>query len=359
MKIMTVLGTRPEIIRLSRIIERLDQSASHVLVHTGQNSDFRLNGLFFEELGVRAPDHVLNIQGSLGAQWAALFAGCERLFAEEKPDRVLILGDTNSGMVALLAKRLGIPVIHLEAGNRCFNDRVPEEVNRRLIDHASDILMPYTEGSRRNLLAEGIPGKRIFVVGNPILEVISHDESKIADSRILSQLGVTAQDYFLVTLHRAENVDDPLRLRNFLTAFDRLQQKYQRPVIVSTHPRTRDKLLKTGLTMTNEQVRFEPPFGFADFIFLERNASCVLSDSGTVQEECALAGIPSVTLRQETERPETLECGSNTLTGDDPDAILSGVDRSLRGASLGRIPPEYLYPHVSHAVVQIALGPLP
>ncbi|MES2789458.1 MAG: UDP-N-acetylglucosamine 2-epimerase (non-hydrolyzing) [Planctomycetota bacterium] len=356
MKIMTVLGTRPEIIRLSRIMVRLDQLCSHVIVHTGQNYDFRLNGLFFEELGLRAPDHVLEIKGSLAAQWAALFTECERLLLDEQPDRVLILGDTNSGLVAILAKRMGIPVIHLEAGNRCFNDQVPEEVNRRLIDHASDILLPYTEGGRRNLLSEGIPGNRIYVIGNPIFEVITHYERAISASQILFQLGIAPREYFLVTLHRAENVDDVSRLGNFISALDRLQQRYQLPVIVSTHPRTRDKMRNFGIEPRSVQVQFHPPFGFFDFVFLERHARCVLSDSGTVQEECALANVPSVTLRRETERPETLECGCNTLTGDDPESILNGIERCLHERCQNRIPMEYLYPQVSHSVAQIALG---
>lgn len=359
MKIMTVLGTRPEIIRLSRVMERLDQSCTQIIVHTGQNYDYRLNGLFFEELGLRRPDHVLEVQGSLGSQWASLFTGCEQLLVSEKPDRVVVLGDTNSGMVALLAKRMAIPVVHLEAGNRCFNDRVPEEVNRRLIDHSSDILLPYTEGGRRNLLNEGIPGNRIFVVGNPIFEVISHYEDAIRASSVLSSLDLTAQRYFLVTIHRAENVDDVSRLRNFTRAFDRLQKQYQLPVVVSTHPRTRDRLMTFGIKLPDKRVQFHPPFGFFDFVTLERNAHCVLSDSGTVQEECALARVPSVTLRRETERPETLECGSNSLTGDDPDSILRGVERALQGRNQARVPTEYLYAQVSHTVAQIALGYLP
>lgn len=356
MKIMTILGTRPEIIRLSRIMSRLDDLCQHVTVHTGQNYHFRLNGLFYQELGLRKPDHFLEMKGTVGAQWSLLFAGCERLLLSEKPDRVLILGDTNSGMAALLAKRMGIPVVHLEAGNRCFNDAVPEEINRRLIDHSSDTLLPYTETGRRNLLAEGIAGNRIFVVGNPIYEAIKFYEHQICSSNILSQLEISRNDYFLATLHRTENVDNRSRLTNFIAAFDQLQRKHKVPVIVSTHPRTREKMASYHISVGNQDVRFLEPFGFFDFIALERSARCVLSDSGTVQEECAIAGVPSVTLRYETERPETLECGSNTLTGDDPLAIQDGVYRSLAGAGLSRVPAEYLLPNVSQTVVQIALG---
>jgi len=356
MKIVTVFGTRPEIIRLSRVMTCLDQCCNHVTIHTGQNHDHRLSGLFFEELKLRPPDHVLNARGSLAQQLAEMFVGCERIFSTEKPDRILLLGDTNSGLTALLAKRMGLPVTHMEAGNRCYNDRVPEEVNRRIIDHASDLLLPYTEGSRRNLLSEGIPGQRIFVTGNPIFEVIRHYESDIQSSSILSRIGVAAKGYFLATLHRAENVDNPRRLKDFVTAFQLLQEEFHLPVIVSTHPRTKLRLTECGIDCAGDHVRFCPPFGFFDFLQLERHARCVLSDSGTVQEECAIAGVPSVTLREETERPETLECGAGTLTGDAPEAILQAVQRTLMNQSSQRVPPEYLVPNVSQVVTQILLG---
>lgn len=356
MKIVTVFGTRPEIIRLSRVMACLDQCCTHVMIHTGQNDDYRLNGLFFEELKLRSPNHVLNARGSLAQQLAEIFVGCEQLFAAEKPDRILLLGDTNSGLTALLAKRMGIPVIHMEAGNRCFNDRVPEEVNRRVIDHASDLLLPYTEGSRRNLLSEGIPEHRIFVTGNPISEVIRHYDSDIHSSSILSRMGVNAEKYFLATLHRAENVDDPRRLKNFVAAFHLLHREFNLPIIVSTHPRTKSRLSEFGMDYSGDHVRFCPPFGFFDFLHLERHARCVLSDSGTVQEECAIAGVPSVTLRNETERPETLECGAGTLTGDVPEDILQAVYRTLLHQSSHRVPPEYLFPNVSQVVTQLALG---
>jgi len=356
MKMMTILGTRPEIIRLSRVMNRLDQCCTQVVVHTGQNYDHRLNGLFFEELQLRPVDHVLNSRGTLAQQLSEIFVSCEKLLRTEKPDRVLLLGDTNTGLVAILAKRMGIPVIHMEAGNRCGNDRVPEEVNRRLIDHASDLLLPYTEVSRRNLLAEGIPAQRIFVTGNPIYEVIQHYEPRIRSSSVLTRIGIAVQGYFLVTLHRAENVDDPMRLKHFVTAFELLQQEFSLPVIVSTHPRMRSRMQEFAIDCPNAHVQFCEPFGFFDFIHLERHARCVLSDSGTVQEECALAGVPNVTLRNETERPETIECGSSTLTGDEPETILQAVQRTLSNCSPRRIPPEYLSPNVSHVVTQIALG---
>jgi len=357
MKIMTVLGTRPEIIRLSRVIPRLDEACRHVLVHTGQNYDPRLSEVFFRELGVRPPDHALNVRGeTFGEQIGGILAGGERVLSSEQPDRLLLLGDTNSSLVALIAKRLGIPVYHMEAGNRCYDDRVPEEVNRRVIDHCSDVLMPYTERSRANLLREGIAGERIFVTGNPILEVVRHYEPQIARATALRTLEVEAGRYFLVTIHRAENVDLEDRLRALTTALRRLQEEHHLPVVVSTHPRTQAKMRAFGIEAGSDRVRFLPPFGFPDFIALERNAFCVLSDSGTVQEECALFGVPNVTVRDVTERPETIECGSNMLTGADPDMILDCV-RTVRARKPAWVAPrEYQVECVSDTVVKIVLG---
>lgn len=353
MRVMTVLGTRPEIIRLSRIIALLDESSTHTLVHTGQNFDRRLNELFFEELGVRSPDHHLGAQGAFGDQVGVILNGIERLIRETRPDRFLVLGDTTSGLGAIVAKRLGVPVYHMEAGNRCFDDRVPEEVNRRIIDHSSDVLMPYTERSRQNLLREGIPGERIFVTGNPIFEVIQHYQPRVQESRILETLGLKGKAYFLVTMHRAENVDVEERLRAFVSAFDRIQRDYGFPVIVSTHPRTRLRLQSLGLETANPGVRFMEPFGFFDFLAMEKEAFCVLSDSGTVQEECAIFGVPSVTIRDVTERPETVECGSAVLSGANPDDILRLVRLTTGAASVWEPPQEYLRLNVSQVVLQI------
>jgi UDP-N-acetylglucosamine 2-epimerase (non-hydrolysing) len=355
-KIITVLGTRPEIIRLSRIIPKLDLFADHVLVHTGQNFDPKLSDLFFSELGVRQPDHHLGVSGgNVGDQIGRILAGCEAIFARTKPDRLLILGDTNSGLCAIMAKRMGIPVFHMEAGNRCYDDRVPEEVNRRLIDHSSDLLMPYTERSRANLLREGFPGERIVVTGNPIREVIHHYESEIATSAVVERLGLSPRGFALVTLHRAENVDPPDRLRSFATALARMADKLGLPVIVSTHPRTRSRLEAIGIS-GDQRLRFLEPFGFFDFIALERSARIVLSDSGTVQEECAILGVPNVTLRDVTERPETIECGSNVLSGADPDAILRCADLVLAQPPAWNAPPEYMSLTVSDTVVRIVSG---
>ncbi len=357
MKILTILGTRPEIIRLSRVIKKLDQLCDHVLVHTGQNFDPKLSDIFFEQLQVRPPDHFLGVcGGSFGDQIGQIITASERVLTEEKPDRLLILGDTNSALGAIVAKRMGIPVYHMEAGNRCFDDRVPEEVNRRIIDHCSDVLMPYTERSRANLLREGIQGERIYVTGNPINEVIEAYDSQIQESLILSELNLEKKEYFLVTMHRQENVDDEDRLRDLSKALIQVQRKYGFPVICSLHPRTRNRMEQFGIGLNDEQIRFLPPFGFFDFVHLERNAFCVLSDSGTVQEECCIFNVPNVTLRDVTERPETIECGSNILSGADPESVLRCVMSVLDQKSPWKIPAEYLAENVSSTVAKILMG---
>ena len=354
MKIATILGTRPEIIRLSAIIRKLDESVDHVLVHTGQNYDRNLSDLFFSELGVRAPDFNFGAQApSFGAQIGQILEKSEEFFRAEKPDRLLLLGDTNSALSAIVAKRLGIPVFHMEAGNRCYDDRVPEEVNRRIIDHCSDILLPYTEHSRKNLLREGLPGNRIFVTGNPIAEVIAEHQATIDASGILGELELVPQGYFLVTLHRAENVDLPERLASFGASFNRLAEIYNIPVIVSTHPRTRSRLDCLPDYTASDLVRFVETFGFFDFVALEQQAFCVLSDSGTVQEECSLFKVPNVTLRDVTERPETLDCGSNFISGGDFDSILRGVKITTENPSQWTPPRDYLVNNVSDVVLRI------
>lgn len=356
MKILTVFGTRPEIIRLCVIIEKLDRLCKQVLVHTGQNYDPALSDLFFEQLGVRTPDHYLGARGTIGEQIGTIFSGIDRILTAERPDRLLVLGDTNSGLAAIVAKRFGIPVYHMEAGNRCYDDRVPEEVNRRVIDHSSDILMPYSERSRQNLLREGIEGERIYVTGNPIFQVIQHFEPQISTSAVLERLGLTAGHYFLATCHRAENVDVEARLRSLAIALERLHVEYAIPVIVSTHPRTASRLQAFDVAAVHDQVRFVEPFGFFDFVALERSALCVISDSGTVQEECAIFGVPNVTIRDVTERPETIECGSNMLAGTDCDTILRCVRTVLQLNRQWQPPAGYLAPKVSDTVLKILLG---
>jgi UDP-N-acetylglucosamine 2-epimerase (non-hydrolysing) len=354
-KVLTILGTRPEIIRLSRVVEKLDAACRHVVVHTGQNYAASLSDVFFDELQLREPDVYLGIrEETFGAQIGAIITQSEQILRAEGPDRLLILGDTNSGLAAIPAKRLGIPVFHMEAGNRCYDDRVPEEVNRRIIDHSSDVLMPYTERSRMNLLREGFDGHRVYVIGNPIFEVLNHYASEVAASDVLERLELTRREYFLVTLHREENVDDGDRLNNFIEALGELRREHGLPVVCSVHPRTRDRLQRSDLAP--HDLVLKEPFGFFDFVALERNAYCVLSDSGTVQEECCLFGTPNVTLRNVTERPETIEGGSNMLTGSDPASILRAVRTVITGSANWRIPPEYQVAEVSSTVVKIVLG---
>ena len=359
MKVLTVLGTRPEIIRLSRVIEKLDGLCEHVLVHTGQNFDPRLKDVFFEELGVRAPDHELGVTGaSFGEQVGRMLTAMDSVFREERPDALLILGDTNSGLCALLAKRMGIPVFHMEAGNRCHDDRVPEEFNRRVIDLSSTVLMPYTQRSKENLLREGVPGERVYVTGNPIHEVLEHYATQIDAAPVFERLGVKPRRYFLATMHRAENVDVDDRLRGLTAALEQVSRQYDLPVICSLHPHTRQRMRQFGVEVSEHRVRLLEPLGLFDFVALERAAFCALSDSGTVQEECCLLHVPVVTFRDVTERPETVECGANILAGTDPATVLRCVRAATALSPAWSPPPEYLVPDVSSTVVKIVLGHL-
>ena len=357
MKVMTILGTRPEIIRLSLIIPKLDQACEHTLVHTGQNFEESLSDVFFRELEVRPPDVFMGVRAeTFSGQIAQILERSEEAFRKFRPDKLLILGDTNSGLSAMIARRMGIPVYHMEAGNRCYDDRVPEEINRRVIDHSSNVLLPYTENSKRNLLKEGIPAERITVTGNPINEVIKHYRKKIDASNALKTLGVEPQKYFLVTLHRAENVDLSERLNKFVSALVQLHAEYKLPVIVSCHPRTRNKMKEFGVDAKTAGVRFLEPLGFFDFVHLELNAFCVMSDSGTVQEEACIFKVPNVTLRDVTERPETLECGSNILTGAEPKDILAAVKKVTERKPDWTPPKEYLAEDVSHMIQRLAIA---
>jgi UDP-N-acetylglucosamine 2-epimerase (non-hydrolysing) len=357
MKVVTVFGTRPEIIRLSEVVRRLDPFCEHLLVHTGQNYDPLLSDVFFRDLESRQPDVHLGIESSGFAEQAGqIIARVGAVLEREKPDRVLILGDTNSGLAALAAARMRIPVFHMEAGNRCYDDRVPEEVNRRVIDHSSSVLLPYTERSKDNLVREGIERDRIFVTGNPIFEVMDAHRDRIDASDVLPRLGLEAASYVLVTLHRAENVDDGPRLGQFMTALSRVADDQACPVVVSVHPRTAAKLQQFGLAPSSSRVVLLEPLGFLDFIQLERHARLVLSDSGTVQEECAILRVPNVTLRDVTERPETIECGSNILSGAATEDVLRAVRLALAGPANWTPPVEYTARHVSATVARIVLG---
>jgi len=356
MRVVTLFGTRPEIIRLSRVIAAIDAHAEHVLVHTGQNYDPALSDVFFEELALRQPDvHLGVVATSFAEQAALILQKSSQVFAEHRPDRLLILGDTNSGLAAIVAARQGIPVYHMEAGNRCFDDRVPEEINRRIIDHSSTVLMPYTQRSKENLVREGIERERIFVTGNPIFEVMEANAAAIERSDVLARLGVAEADYFLVTLHRAENVDLANRLRLFMQGLARIADEHGLPVLVSVHPRTAARLDQHGIT-AGERVRLLAPLGFHDFVRLERSARAVLSDSGTVQEECCILGVPNVTLRDVTERAETVECGSNILSGVEPADVARSLRVALSSSRRWTPPPEYVARDVSRTVAKIVLG---
>jgi len=359
MKIMTIFGTRPEIIRLSLIIKILDRFSDHIAVHTGQNYHTGLSDIFFDQLGVRQPDVCLNIRSSSFAEQAGqILSLVDRELENRRPDKVLILGDTNSALSAIVAARRGIPVYHMEAGNRCYDDRVPEEVNRRLIDHASTFLMPYTHGSKEKLVREGIEPERIFVTGNPIYEVLKHYEDQIDSCKAVESHDLEAKGYFLVTLHRAENVDLPDRLAQIFEGLSKIAEKYEKPVVISMHPRTAEKLEIFGLNLPKDKFMILEPLGFFDFVNLQKNAFAVLSDSGTVQEECSIFGIPNVTLRDVTERPETIECGSNIISGSDPQSVVRCVDLATAEKPAWTAPAEYTVANVSQTVVKIVLGNL-
>ena len=315
LKVVTVVGTRPEIIRMSCIIQRLDISTEHVLVHTGQNYDYALNEIFFEDLGVRKPDHFLNVDTStLGAVFGDVLRGTERVLAEEAPDAMVVLGDTNSCVAALMGKRMKVPVFHLEAGNRSFDPNVPEEINRHLVDHVSDYNLAYTENSRRNLIAEGIHPASVLVMGSPMYEVLAKYRAQIEGSDVLHRLGLKSRGYLLASVHREENVDQSDRLKSVLESLAAVAEDQSLPVLVSTHPRTRTRIQQSALTVDSNIV-LHAPLGFHDYNHLQLNAACVISDSGTIAEESSLLGFPAVTLRDSTERQEAVETGAIITTG--------------------------------------------
>jgi UDP-N-acetylglucosamine 2-epimerase (non-hydrolysing) len=357
MKVMTIFGTRPEIIRLSLILKILDQHAEHITVHTGQNFTETLSDIFIKELGIRQPDVHLGVQAkNFGEQIGLILSKSDEVLEKYRPDKVVILGDTNSALSAVMAARRGIPVYHLEAGNRCYDDRVPEEVNRRIIDHASTILMPYTERSKENLVREGIERERIFVIGNPIHEVLESFSHYVEKSDILERQKVQPFGYFLVTLHRSENVDIPDKLSKILRGFEKVVERFGKNMLVSVHPRTAEKLERFSIRPSTDKIILLNPMGFFDFVRLEKNALAVLTDSGTVQEECAIFGVPNVTVRDVTERPETIECGSNVISGCEPDAILNAVEVALSQTADWSPPQEYLKENVAQTVSKIVLG---
>ncbi len=352
-KVMTICGTRPELIRLSRIIPKLDKVCEHILVHTGQNYDKNLNEIFFQDLGIRLPNYYMNARGTLGEQIAIIMKETEKVINEFNPDKLLILGDTNSGLSAIIAEKLGTPVMHMEAGNRS-GERISEEINRHIIDSVSSINFPYTEKSKENLLREGFNPKKILVSGNPIAEVLAYYEDKILDSRILEKLKLTEGSYCLATLHRRENVDNPKVFNKVVEAYNLIANEGKK-LIISTHPRTRSKM-KTLKTKIHSNVNFLEPFGFMDFIALQSNAKVVLTDSGTVQEESCILHVPCVVTRTATERRETIECGASFLSGVETEDIYECYNQAIK-MNINWIPPKgYLDSNVSDKIIVYILN---
>tara|TARA_B100000686_G_C16736575_1_gene943976 strand:- start:228 stop:1229 length:1002 start_codon:yes stop_codon:yes gene_type:complete len=329
-----------------------------MVVHTGQNYTHNLNSLFYKEMKIRGPDIRLNINAHTFAhQIGEMIPQIFDIVHEEKPDRILILGDTNTALAAaIVSSRLGIPLYHMEAGNRCFDDKVPEEINRRLIDHSATVSLPYTHNSKENLLREGVDHRNIFVVGNPINEVLGFYKQEIRDSLALDKFKVNAGEYLLATVHRAENVDDNERLKNLMEGLISAGKRFGLPVLFSLHPRTDDKLQQSGMGLDTDVIMPFQSLGFFDFVNLEQNAKCVITDSGTVQEECCILGVPSITVRDTTERPETLECGSNILSGCEPELLLKALDVSMNFGNRWTPPKEYLEEFVSNTVLRLLVG---
>ena len=352
MKVLTVVGTRPEIIRMSRTIALLDESVDHVLVHTGQNSANSLNEVFFEELGVRQPDYFLGARtDSVGTFIADALEEIEKILIKEQPDAFLLLGDTNSALTAIIAKKRHIPIYHLEAGNRSFDANVPEEVNRTILDHLADYNFPYSEAARRNLLDEGLPPQRLILTGSPLLEIIEHHRSSIDNSKVLERLGIEQGKYFIVSVHRQENVDLPERLNELVETLVGVQQRYDIPMLISTHPRTRNRLEAAQSYSSATNLNFHEPFGFFDYITLQKNAFCVLSDSGTASEESAMLGFPAVTMRTAIERPEAFEPGVLTLSDINFERTVECIDWTVKNWMNRDVPVEYQIRNFSHRVV--------
>lgn len=360
LKIVTVVGTRPEIIRLSRTMTLLDEYTQQLIVHTGQNYDYELNEVFWKELELRKPDFFLEADtSSLGATVGDILRKMGELLQKEKPDGLLVLGDTNSCLSAYIAKRMHIPVFHMEAGNRSFDFNVPEETNRRIVDHIADFNLVYTEHARRHLLSEGLPHRRIYLTGSPMREVLNFYLPKINQSNILSLLNIEKKKYFVVSTHREENVDNPSNLKKILVVLEDLVMNYNLPIIVSTHPRTRKRIGQLGEITKNNKIQFLKPFGFPDYIHLQQNALCTLSDSGTISEESSILNFPAISLRQSMERPEAQDTGSIILTGFDTDVILNSISMAIKEKTerkISSVPDDYLIEDTSWRVVKLILG---
>lgn len=357
LKVMTVVGTRPEIIRLSRVLARLDEATDHCLVHTGQNYDYELNQVFFDDLDLRKPDHFLNAAAGGAAQTiGAIIAAVDGVLEAEQPDALLVLGDTNSCLSVIPAKRRHIPIFHMEAGNRCFDQRVPEETNRRIVDHVADVNLTYSDIAREYLLAENLPPDRVIKTGSPMFEVLTHYADRIEGSDILGRLGLEALDYFVVSAHREENIDDARAFPRLVEVLNRVAATYDRPVIVSTHPRTRKRIDAKGATF-HPQIRLLKPLGFHDYVRLQKSARAVLSDSGTITEESSILNFPALNIREAHERPEGMEEAAVMMVGLNPDRVLQALallECQGRGSARDfRLVADYSMPNVSEKVVRI------
>ncbi len=360
LKVMTIVGTRPEVIKLCRVIRMLDTHVRHVLVHTGQNHDYELNQVFFEQLEIRKPDHFLNVVAAhLGETLGNILARSYDVMILERPDALLLLGDTNSCLAAIVAKRLKIPIFHMEAGNRCFDQRVPEEINRKIVDHVSDINLPYSDHARDYLLREGLPPERVIKTGSPMYEVLFHYRSKIEQSDVLNRLNLRTDDYFVVSAHREENVDSPAHFDKLIDLLKSVADTYQKRLVVSTHPRTRARIEAAGVRLPH-LVELHKPFGFFDYVNLQRQARAVISDSGTITEESSILNFPAINIREVHERPEGMEEGAVMMTGLERERVLQALtilEQQPRGDRRGlRIVRDYDVPNVSEKVVRIILS---
>jgi UDP-N-acetyl-L-fucosamine synthase len=359
MKVISIVGTRPEMIKMSEIIKKLDKHTEHIFVHTGQNYDYELNQIFYDDLDLREPDVLLESAGnSLAETLSRVMLMVEDVLREEKPDAVVILGDTNSALAGIIAKRMKIPLFHLEAGNRCFDDNVPEEINRRILDHIADVNMVYAQNERQYLLSEGCAKDRTFIMGSPMYEVLKVHQDKIRESKVLDELDLKAKEYFLVSIHRDENTEIESNLKELVKTLNSIAKKYKLPIIVSCHPRLKNKIMDKKLKF-GKQIKMMQPFGFIDYISLQANAKCVISDSGTISEESAILGFPAITVRNAIERPEAVDAGSIVMTGVNEQNILTTLDMVLENYSDGAVPLEYSADNTSERVLRVILGYTP
>jgi len=361
MKVMTIVGTRPEIIKLCRVIHELDEHADHILVHSGQNYDYELNEIFFQQLGIRKPDHFLNAVGENAAQTIGkVIVATDKLISRTVPDAFLLLGDTNSCLSAISAKRRKIPIFHMEAGNRCFDQRVPEEINRKIIDHISDINMPYTEHARRYLLAEGLKPETVIKTGSPMKEVLCFYQKDIEKSDVMERMQLSPQKYFVVSAHREENIDSDANFHDFLDTLSVMANVYEKTIIVSTHPRTKKRMDSLGKSGLDNRIHFLKPLGFLDYVKLQMNAFCVVSDSGTITEESSILNFPAITIRQAHERPEGMDEGTLIMCGLKSEDVVRAIDVVVAQSSMERrvfsTVPDYNVDNVSRKVVRIIMS---